>query len=281
VIARHRRHLEKLKNPQCIHRNGRRGCSEKETYMPTIEQIRSDIERRIPGAFKVYGTTSSRRIARSAIEGGNSAEPSQIPKGGLIEICARGQSAGMATVMRQLMVAITRKEAFCALVDAGDSFDPAGAELAGVELDRLLWVRCRQQAGREKTLTPLEQAFKAADILIQNGGFGLIAVDLATIPEAALRRVPLTTWFRFARVAEKTECALVFFSAYPAARSCATLTLHLSPNGSRWSRTAGRGRFAHTQVLTSVDFRPGCEDEKTRKPVRPIVSAGGKQANSG
>jgi RecA DNA recombination protein len=271
---------EKFADITVIARHRRKGCNGKETYMPTIEQIRSDIERRIPGAFKVYGTTSS-KIARSAIEGGNSAEPLQIPKGGLIEICARGQAAGMATVMRQLMVAITRKEASCALVDAGDSFDPAGAELAGVELDRLLWVRCRQQAGREKTLTPLEQAFKAADILIQNGGFGLIAVDLATIPEAALRRVPLTTWFRFARVAEKTECALVFFSAYPAARSCATLTLHLSPNGSRWSRTAGRGRFAHTQVLTSVDFRPGCEDEKTRKPVRPIVSAGGKQANSG
>src|SRR5690349_11086742 len=118
--------------------------------MPTIEQIRSDIERRIPGAFKVYGTTSSRGIARNAIEGGNSADPSRIPKGGLIEICARGQSAGMATVMRELIVAITRRKAFCALVDAGDSFDPAGAELAGVELDRLLWVRCRQQAGREK-----------------------------------------------------------------------------------------------------------------------------------
>ena len=246
--------------------------------MPTIEQIRSDIERRIPGAFKVYGTTSSRRIARSAIEGGNSAEPSQIPKGGLIEICARGQSAGMATVMRQLMVAITRKGAFCALVDAGDSFDPAGAELAGVELDRLLWVRCRRQAGREKTLTPLEQAFKAADILIQNGGFGLIAVDLATIPEAALRKVPLTTWFRFARVAEKTECALVFFSMFPAARSCATLTLHLSANGSRWASATGRGKFAHTQVLTSVDFRLAGEDGEIMKPVRPVAAAGGKQA---
>ena len=247
--------------------------------MPTIEEIRSDIERRIPGAFSVYG--SPRRIARNAMEGGNSADPSRIPKGGLIEICARGHSPGMSTVMRSLMISITRKGIFCALVDAGDSFDPAGAELAGVELDRLLWVRCRRQSGREKTLAPLEQAFKAADILIQNGGFGLIAVDLATIPEAALRRVPLTTWFRFARVAEKTECALVFFSGYPAARSCATLTLQLSPNGSRWSGVSGRGKLAHTRVLTSVDFRLDCEDVEIGKPVQPVAAAGGKQADSG
>ncbi|HKT49030.1 MAG TPA: hypothetical protein VJV96_01970 [Candidatus Angelobacter sp.] len=247
--------------------------------MPTIEQIRTDIERRIPGAFKVYGT--SRKIAKNAIEGAKSTELSQIPKGGLIEICAREQSAGIVTVMRRLMVAITRKGAFCALVDAGDSFDPAGAELAGVELDRLLWVRCRREVGREKTLTPLEQAFKTADILIQNGGFGLIAVDLATIPEAALRKVPLTTWFRFARVAEKTECALVFFSTFPVARSCATLTLHLSPNGSRWNSSTGQSRFAHTQVLTSVNFRLAREGGEIRKPAQPVAAAGGKKADSG
>lgn len=233
--------------------------------MPTIEQIRSEIEHRIPGAFKVYGT--SRTNARNAIEAANSGDTSRIPKGGLIEVCAQGESAGMATVMRRLMVAITRRKAFCALVDAGDSFDPAGAERAGVELDRLLWVRCRRQAGREKALTPLEQAFKAADILIQNGGFELIAVDLATIPEAALRKIPLTTWFRFARVAEKTECALVFFSGYPVARSCTTLTLQLSLNGSTWSSTTGQGKLAHTRVLTAMSFRLDSQDGEIRKPV--------------
>jgi hypothetical protein len=182
--------------------------------------------------------------------------------------------------MRRLMVSVLRKGAFCALVDAGDSFDPTGTELSEVELDRLLWVRCRRQAGRGKTLTPLEQAFKAADILIQNGGFELIAVDLAAISEAALRKVPLTTWFRFARVAEKTECALVFFSGYPAARSCATFTLHLSPNGSTWSSATGSG-IPHARVLTSVDFRLESEHGEIRKPVRPVPATEGKQTNSG
>jgi hypothetical protein len=237
-----------------------------------VEQIRSDIERRIPGAFKVYGPSR-----RNLVHTGNSAEQQQSPKGGLIEICARERSAGTATVLRRLAAAITRRRAFCAVIDAGDSFDPTGAALAGVELDRLLWVRCQRQAGTGKTLTPLEQAFKAADILIQNGGFELIAVDLASIPEPALRKVPLTTWFRFARVAEKTECALVFFSTYPAARSCATFTLQLTSQGATWAHATAAGRVPHGRVLTSVNFRLDSECRETRKPVQPVQQSGNDQ----
>lgn len=243
-----------------------------ENTRPRVEQIRSDIERRIPGAFKVYGPSK-----RNWVHASNFVEQHQVPKGGLIEICAREQSVGTASVLRRLATAITRRRAFCAVVDAGDSFDPTGAALAGVELDRLLWVRCQRQTGPGKTLTPLEQAFKAADILIQNGGFELIAVDLASIPEPALRKVPLTTWFRFARVAEKSECALVFFSTYPAARSCATFTLHLASNGATWAHATAEGRVPHGRVLTSVNFSLESERGETRKPVQPVQQPGNDQ----
>jgi hypothetical protein len=36
-----------------------------------------------------------------------------------------------------------RRDEICALVDAGDAFDPQSAANAGVDLERLLWVRCR------------------------------------------------------------------------------------------------------------------------------------------
>ena len=245
---------------------------ENKKQSPRVEQIRSEIERRIPGAFKVYGPSK-----RNWVPAGNSVEQEQIPRGGLIEICARERSAGTATVLRRLAAAITRRGAFCAVIDAGDSFDPTGAALAGVELERLLWVRCQRQAGAGKTLTPLEQAFKAADILIQNGGFELIAVDLASVPEPALRKVPLTTWFRFARVAEKTECALVFFCTYPAARSCATFTLHLAGNGATWSHATAAGRVPHGRVLTSVNFRLESELGEARKAVQPARQSGNDQ----
>jgi hypothetical protein len=51
---------------------------------------------------------------------------------------------------------MTQANEVCALVDASDSFDPASAEAAGVELRRVLWVRCsnssRRHGNMEKTL---------------------------------------------------------------------------------------------------------------------------------
>src|SRR6185312_14051101 len=94
----------------------------------------------------------------------------------------------------------------------------------------------------KRRLKPLEQAFKATDILVQNGGFQLIAVDLGGIEEQTLRKVPLTTWFRFARVVEKTEIALVFLAAHPAAQSCSGLTLNAGTVLTRWGGT-------HTKLL--------------------------------
>ena len=47
---------------------------------------------------------------------------------------------------------------------------PAPAASAGVELSKLVWVRCGGNA---------EHALRAADLLIQAGGFGVVALDLA------------------------------------------------------------------------------------------------------
>ncbi|HET6936464.1 MAG TPA: hypothetical protein VFI72_16600, partial [Candidatus Angelobacter sp.] len=138
-------------------------------------------------------------------------------KGHVVMTMSQHLSSGGMGFLLSVLGQGTGQGEFCALVDAADCFDPLSAENAGVELRRLLWVRCRQR----DRLKPLEQAFKAADILVHNGGFGLIAVDLAGIEERYLRKVPLTTWFRFARVIEKIPTALVFLMSYPAAQSCA------------------------------------------------------------
>ena len=126
-------------------------------------------------------------------------------------------------MLLSLMAAVTAREEFCALVDASDSFDPASAEAAGVNGARMLWVRCEHKSG----IRPMEQAFKAADIVVQNGGFGLITVDLGNIEERAVRKIPLSTWFRFARVVEKMPTALVFLLSHPAAQSCAAIDVAL------------------------------------------------------
>ena len=114
-------------------------------------------------------------------------------------------------------------------------------------------------------MKPLEQAFKAADILLQNGGFGLIAVDLSEIDERLLRKVPMTTWFRFARVVEKTSTALVFLTSYPAAQSCAGLTAHMKSLEPCWSNP---GEISQARLLTGVKFEGEIGRDRLRRPVQ-------------
>jgi hypothetical protein len=62
----------------------------------------------------------------------------------------------------------------------------------------------------------------------------LIAVDLSGIPERVVRRVPLSSWFRFSRVIERQPAALVFLTQEPHATSCASLVLRVSTAVHGW-----------------------------------------------
>jgi hypothetical protein len=73
----------------------------------------------------------------------------------------------------------------------------------------------------------IEQALKAADLLLGAGGFGLVVIDLAGLPPEAARRVPLTTWFRFRRAVEATSTVLLVVSPQPITQSCAALSVKL------------------------------------------------------
>jgi len=92
-----------------------------------------------------------------------------LPQGCLTEVYGPA-SSGRTSLMLAAMAQSTGRENVCALVDASDAFDPASAAAAGVRLERLLWVRCGGNA---------EHALKAADLLVQGGGFGLVVMDLA------------------------------------------------------------------------------------------------------
>jgi recombination protein RecA len=109
----------------------------------------------------------------------------------------------------------------------------------------------------------VEQAFKAADILIQNGGFGVIALDLGNVDEKLIRKIPLTTWFRFARVIEALPTALVVLLTRSAAQSCAALTLNIGASA-EWSGSEA----AHTRLISSVQF--DLEVGRTRKLVQGV-----------
>jgi hypothetical protein len=180
-----------------------------------------------------------------------------LPRGGLTEICGPA-SSGRTTLQLAALAAATRRGEFCVVVDASDALDPQSASAAGVELERLLWVRCGESSLRTE-ISPrrhrdtekradqdrnrsqdinqaehrLEQVLRATDLLLESGGFGLIVLDLGDLPPQAARRIPLTTWFRFRRAVENKPTILLAIEQHPIAGSCSSLLLQLGSQNSQ------------------------------------------------
>src|SRR5271154_6336700 len=150
-----------------------------------------------------------------------------LPRGCLTEIFG-GAGSGRTSLLLAALAARTREGEVCALVDGRDAFDPAAALSAGVNLRQLLWVRCKN----------IEQALRATDLLIQGGGFGLIALDLSDVAQRVVRQVQLNVWFRFRRAVEGTATILFLLGQKSHAKTCASLVLRMEGEAGVWRETS-------------------------------------------
>src|SRR5215472_5981038 len=150
-----------------------------------------------------------------------------LPRGCLTEIYGPPCS-GRTSLLISTLASRTAVSEVCALVDARDAFDPHSAEAAGVKLQQLLWVRCRN----------IDQALRVTDLLILGGGFGLIALDLGDLPPHVVRYVPLQVLFRFRRAVEHTPTIFLVIEQESNAKTCASLVLSLRTQETRWTYTA-------------------------------------------
>ena len=184
--------------------------------------IESEIASRFHSAFKPRAKTSAEVISAGvpevdALTGG-------LPRGAITEIFGPASSGRTSLMLAALAHASTHDEV-CALVDTSNTFDPMSATNAQMDLDRLLWVRCDGK---------LEHAFKAADLLLQGGGFGLVVLDLGDVPAQQARRIISSWWYRFRRVVENKPTALVVIAADSCVRSCAAMTLEIGRESAAW-----------------------------------------------
>jgi len=205
--------------------------------------LRSQVESALAGRVSAPFAYRDRKIVETVSAGIQEIDSltGGLPRGGLTEICGPPCS-GRTSLLVSALAERTAQEEVCALVDGRDTFDPPSAEAAGVALKQLLWVRCRN----------IDQALRATDLLIQGGGFGLIALDLSDIPPETVRYVPLTAWFRFRRAVEDTPTILIVLEQEPNAQTCASLVLRLDRETAQWStrRGAYAGNF--------TDHPPAC-----------------------
>ena len=136
-----------------------------------------------------------------------------LPRGAITELISprratdgiagwAGTSAGSASLIHALVHCAYRDNYFVALIDGRDSFDPCG--LNNAWLQHLLWIRCSKAS----------ESVKAADLLLRDGNFPLVIIDLVLNAPEELRQIPQTNWYRLQRLVELLPTACLVFTRY-------------------------------------------------------------------
>src|SRR5262245_44938820 len=141
-------------------------------------RLESALGERIPSPFtdldrRVFESVPTGITAFDALTGG-------LPRGAITEIFGPA-SSGRTCAMVSILAEATANDEVCALVDGNDAFDPPSGTAAGLDLKRLLWVRCHK----------LDQVLKSTDLLLQGGGFGRVVMDLTDLPLSHLQSISL------------------------------------------------------------------------------------------
>lgn len=120
-----------------------------------------------------------------------------LPKNAITELISPNLSAGSALLIYALLQNAHRDGHFLALVDGRDSFDPQ--PMGNAQLRNLLWVRCAKAF----------EAVQAADLLLRDGNFPLVVLDLVLNAPEELRKIPQTNWYRLQRLVEAAPAAFL------------------------------------------------------------------------
>ena len=125
-----------------------------------------------------------------------------LPRGAITEVISPRKSAGSASFIHALIDVAYRDNYFMALIDGRDSFDPCGLDNAS--LRHLLWVRCSKAS----------EVIKAGDLLLRDGNFPLVILDLVLNAPEELRKIPQTNWYRLQRLVELAPAACLVLTRY-------------------------------------------------------------------
>ena len=126
-----------------------------------------------------------------------------LPAGRLTELVSDAPSAGGQTVVSRILGATQAARQRVALVDGSDGFAPEA--VPDDSLRHLVWVRCQGPG----------QALAVADILVRDGNYAVVVLDLRGCAERALRRTPASVWYRLQRAAEGGSVAVLVQTTSP------------------------------------------------------------------
>jgi hypothetical protein len=176
-----------------------------------------------------------------------------FPRGHLSEITGP-LSSGRTSLAVALAAAATRAGEVVAWIDPSDALDPASLEAAGVDVERLLWVRPVRAV----------DALRCAERLLAARGFALVVLDLHPVVDARTG-----AWLRLTRCAAASATALVLLGREPALGPFAALAVDLRATRRRFAErpawlegleariALGRHRFRSPEGFTE-GFAPVC-----------------------
>lgn len=198
----------------------------------TLTSALAPLERNDAAAFIPFGVEAIDGVLRGG-----------LPRGQVSEI-AGSPSSGRTTLLLQLLSAATRGGEITALVDTCDRLDVASAAAAAIDLDRLLWIR-----GESFDSLHSLRAIKALTLVLQAGGFAVVAIDLADVHPRVLKSLPFTTWLRLQRIVEGSDTACLLVTPEPLARSAGGLTV-MCTGQTRWDRHRVTGLETEIRVVS-------------------------------
>ncbi|MGB8479540.1 MAG: recombinase RecA [Acidobacteriaceae bacterium] len=163
--------------------------------MPTSSAIRLQIEsafaQKIPSAL-TPAAKMIRPVAPTGIVALDEILQGGLPVGAVIELVGP-ECSGRTSVALSFLSRVTQRAKVCAWIDVSNTLDPASAAAAGVDLARLLWVRCGVM---QKIHEPTNPSFAlpekylvpaAAKKGLHGGGFGSHPRTEANVLSQAVR----------------------------------------------------------------------------------------------
>jgi hypothetical protein len=177
-----------------------------------------------------------------------------IPRGRISEITGRAGS-GKTSIAASFAAFATGRGEVAAWLDSSGSFDPESMAAAGVELRRMLWasMKATGRGSKERPYSardlcsPLLKGeglgmrsrhqsaiVKAAELVLEAGGFGLVVVDFGEAPRA----LTYASSLRIARAAERSGAAVIAIAPWRMCGTFAALSIAASRAETSFSRLA-------------------------------------------
>jgi RecA DNA recombination protein len=162
-----------------------------------------------------------------------------LDRGILVEATGT-RSSGKTSICVHILAQATKGGEVCAIVDLHNTFHPDSAAANGVQLDRVVWVRCKCNP---------EYTMRATDLLLHAGGFGVVLLDLSEAQGRVLNRIPPSYWYRFQRAIQNTPTILLICANTPQAKAASRYSLECQARSFSW---LAQRHFTRLRGITTI-----------------------------